>query len=431
MDVLILLLLILLNGVFAMSEIAIVSARRVRLAAMAERGDPGAGAAIRLQEDPAGFLSTVQIGITLVGILAGAYGATALADDLAPVLREGVPSLEPQAEEIAFALVIIATTFLSLVIGELVPKRIALFAPELIAALAARPMVLLSRVAGPAVFVLRTTSNGLIALLGLREGQRQEVTEEEIAAVIGEGTSSGAIDVEEERMIRGVMRLADRDLRSIMTPRPEMVVLDAEKPWDETLAAIRASGHSRFPLIRGSLVDIVGIVQTKDLLVRPDAARPGALAAAARQAIFVPQSISVLQLLDALKTSEVRMALVIDERGEVQGLVTAADILGAIAGLDAFSPRDSLERPVRRADGSWLIDGRMPIEDLEILLSIPDFGEADGGFTTAGGLVLHALGRLPEPGEAVTVRGIRIEVLDLDGRRIDKVLVSRMAEPDG
>ena len=415
--------LILVNGVFAMSELAIVSARAARLRGPASLGDKGARTVIDLQEDPSRFLSTVQIGITLVGIVAGAYGATAIADDLAPVIARTVPALEAQAGQIAFGLVIVFTTFLSLVVGELVPKRIALIAPEAIATAMAQPMALLSRLAFPVVWLLRVSTDGVLGLLGLAGIREEPVTEEEIHAILEAGATSGAIEVEEQRMMRGVMRLADRDVRSIMTPRPDVVWIDADDPWEESERAIVASGHSRFPVASDRLDRVFGVVQTKDLLKCNPHAPDFDLKTIARPAPFVPETLPVMRLLESMQDSEVRMALVVDEHGSIQGIVTAADLLGAIAGESAFSPGEGIERPRQREDGSWLIDGMMPLEDLEILLSAPDFGEADGGATTVGGLIIHQLQRLAVSGDAVSVAGFHFEVLDLDGRRIDKVLV--------
>ncbi|MCA8899624.1 MAG: HlyC/CorC family transporter [Hyphomonas sp.] len=426
-EFLILIALILMNGVFAMSELAIVSARAARLRGKADLGDKGAQAVIDLQADPSRFLSTVQIGITLVGIVAGAYGATAIADALAPVIAERVPSMAAQAGGIAFGVVIVLTTYLSLVVGELVPKRIALSAPEAIATVMAGPMNMVSRIAYPAVWLLRVSTEGLVRLLGMAGMKQEAVTEEEIHAILEEGASSGVIDTEEQRMMRGVMRLADRDVRSIMTPRPDIVWIDANDPWEDIRREIVASGFSRFPLANDRLDRAIGVVQTKDILRADPDAPDFDIAKIARHVPFVPETLSVMRLLEAMQDSEVRMAFVVDEHGSIQGIVTAADLLGAIAGESAFSPRDGIERPVRRDDGSWLIDGMMPIEDLEILMSAPDFGEADGGFTTVGGLVIHQLQRLAKTGDVVDVAGFRFEVVDLDGRRIDRVIVRPLA----
>lgn len=422
MEFLILLALVALNGVFAMSELALVSSRKARLKARAQGGDAGARAALKLHEDPSSFLSTVQIGITLVGVISGAYGATALADDLAPAITRYAPQLADRADEIAFAVVIVLTTYLSLVVGELAPKRLALLAPEAIASAVARPMSLLSKAAFPAVWALRASTNGLLRLTGLSNTKTAGVTEEEIQSLIEEGAASGAIEADERVMMRGVMRLADRDVRSIMTPRPDVVWVDAEKPLEAQLEMMRGSGHSRFPLARGDLEQIVGIIQTKDLVGR-GLDDPVDLAALARPATYVPESLSVLALLDALQKGDVRMAVIVDELGVVQGLVTPTDLLSAIAGARAYGPGDGVTQPVRREDGSWLIDGLTPLEDLAMLMGVSGFEAAEGDYATVAGLVLHTLQRLPNTGDEVRVNGVVFEVVDMDGRRVDKILV--------
>lgn len=426
MDLLILIALIALNGVFAMSELAVVSARRARLQMMADKGNPGARAAIRLQDDPSRFLSTVQIGITLVGIIAGAYGATALAEDVQPLIVKWAPSLAGNASIIAYTLVIVATTYLSLIIGELVPKRIALSAPETFASIVAPPMAMLSRITFPIVFILRGSTNLLLAILGLGKMKSDGVTEEEIESMIEEGAASGAIDAEERQMIRGVMRLADRDVRSIMTPRKEVVWLDLDEPADALLQKMAESSHSRFPLARKDLEDVVSFIQTKDVLARSGGIRIPDFEDAGHAPLFVPETMSVLNVLESMQSSPVQMALVVDELGHVEGVVTAADVLGAIAGSAAFSVADGLDRPQQRDDGSWLIDGRMAVEDLEIVLSASGIGADEDPFTTVAGLVMHHLQRVPDLADKVTSNGWTFEVIDMDGRRIDKVLVTRV-----
>jgi putative hemolysin len=424
MELLILIGLILLNGVFAMSELAVVSSRRARLQARADKGDLGAKAALKLQDDPSKFLSTVQIGITLIGIIAGAYGATALADDIAPSIAALLPSLAVQAPQIAFGVVIVLTTFLSLVVGELVPKRIAMLAPEGIATAIAPPMTLLATVAAPVVWVLRATTDGLLKVLGLGGQRKEDVTEEEIHAILEEGASSGAIEHEEREMMRGVMRLADRDVASIMTPRPEVVWLDLNRPAAELLTLMADSGHSRFPVARGDLQEVIGVVQSKTLLARSGCVEMPDIEAAATPAPFVPGTLPVTKLLEAMQGSEVRLALVIDEHGVIEGVVTGTDLLGAIAGAKAFSPDDGLDPAQQRADGSWLIDGMTPISELETLLEVTNLDEDMAGYSTVAGLVMHHLQRLPTLGDSVSLGTWRFEVIDMDGRRVDKVLVS-------
>jgi putative hemolysin len=426
MDILILVALIALNGIFALSELAIVSSRRPRLQVMAEKGSRGARAALKLQEDPSRFLSTVQIGITLVGIIAGAYGATALAEDVEPVIRQVLPSLAEHAGILAFAAVIAITTYLNLVIGELVPKRIALAAPETFASFVAPPMALLSQIAFPVVWVLRGSTNLILSALGMSTAKADQVTEEEIETVLEEGVASGAVDADERTMIRSVMRLADRDVRSIMTPRNDVVWLDLDEPVEALLLKIAESGHSRFPLARGDLESVVSVVQTKDLLAQSGGTKLPDLEKAGHKALFVPDTLTVLNLLETMQASPVQMALVVDELGHVEGIVTAADIFGAIAGDAAFSPSDGLVRPQRREDGSWLVDGRMAVEDAEIALGASDIETGDAPYTTVAGLVIHHLQRIPQLGDTVSVNGWRFEVVDMDERRVDKLLIQRV-----
>lgn len=430
MDLVILLALIALNGVFALSELAIVSSRRNRLQMRADKGDRGAKVALKLQEDPSRFLSTVQVGITLIGIIAGAYGATALAEDVAPFIVQTFPGLEKQAGLIAFGIVIAATTYLSIVIGELVPKRIAITAPEAFASLIAPPMSMLSRIAFPVVFVLRGSTNLILTVLGLSKVSADQMTEEEIESVIEEGAASGAIDADERNMIRSVMRLADRDVRSIMTSRKDVVWLDLDDPPDALLRQIAQSGHSRFPVARGDLEHVSSVVQTKDLLALSEGKRMPDFETAGHPPLFVPDTMTVPNLLECMQASAVQMALVSDELGHIEGIVTAADVLGAIAGDVAFSAEDGLARPQRREDGSWLIDGRMAIEDVEIALGADVTAEADPPYTTVAGLVIHHLQRIPELGDSALSNGWRFEVIDMDGRRIDKLLVARLPSKD-
>ena len=426
MDLVILLALIALNGVFALSELAIVSSRRNRLQMRADKGDKGAKAALKLQEDPSAFLSTVQVGITLVGIIMGAYGATALAEDVAPWIVQTFPALEKHAGFIAFGVVIAATTYLSIVIGELVPKRIAITAPEAFASLIAPPMALLAKIVFPVVFILRGSTNLILTVLGLSKVNIEVMTEEEIESVIEEGAASGAIDEDERAMIRSVMRLADRDVRSIMTSRKDVVWLDLDDPPEELLKRIAASHHSRFPVARGDLEHVISVVQTKDLLALSEGKRLPDFETAGHAPLFVPDSMTVLNLLESMQASAVQMALVSDELGHIEGIVTAADVLGAIAGDVAFSAEDGLARPQKREDGSWLLDGRMAIEDAEIALGSDLTPEEDPPYTTVAGLVIHHLQRIPELGDAAVSSGWRFEVIDMDGRRIDKLLVARV-----
>ncbi|MDX2234584.1 MAG: hemolysin family protein [Hyphomonadaceae bacterium] len=425
MDLLFLVLLILLNGVFAMSELAIVSAKKPRLKAQADRGNRGARAALKLLDDPSRMLSTVQIGITLIGIVAGAYGATALSDDLSPLITSAFPGSTPWADDIAFGIVIVITTYLSLVLGELAPKRIAMTAPEAIASVMAPFMALLATASAPLVWLLKASTNGLLRLLGLHGARQADVTEEEIHSLIEEGHSAGLIEPEERQMITGVMRLGDRTVRAIMTPRHDIVWLDPNRPQEQTLAAIRASGHSRFPVAEGSVDQVIGVVQTKELLTLKGEAFD--LRDAMHRPTIVPESLSVLRLLEAMRGHPVRMVFVADEYGVIQGLVTAADLLEAIAGEGALSQDEATDAPVQRDDGSWLVDGMTPIDEFERLVSVPGLSD-EGQFDTVAGLVIHLTQRLPTVGDKAERWPLQFEVVDLDGRRIDKVIVRRMPD---
>jgi len=426
MELLILVLLILLNGVFALSEMAIVSSRKPRLKAMADRGNRGAKTALRLLEDPSKMLSTVQIGITGIGVIAGAYGATSLADDLTPWVASLHPAVVEHAYAIAFGLVIAFTTFLSLVLGELIPKRIALSAPESLASIMAPMMAFIEVVASPVVIVLRMSTEGLIRLLGLHRTRQEDVTEEELQSLIVEGEKAGVIEEEERDMIQSVMRLGDRSVKAIMTPRTEVIWLDPDTPREELLKEITDSGHSRFPVANGDADEIIGVVQAKELFAY--LARTGAidLKAVMHPPQFVPETMPVLKMLEAMRGNQVRMVFVSDEYGAVLGLVTAADLLESIAGDAALSEDEGLAPPVKRDDGSWLVDGMTPVDEFEELVAVR--GLEDEGYSTVAGLVMHLMRTVPKEGDKAQRMPLQFEVVDMDGRRIDKVLV-RKVEP--
>jgi putative hemolysin len=417
----ILVFLILLNGVFAMSEMAIVSAKRPRLKARADRGDAGARAALKLLDDPSRLLSTVQIGITLIGVVAGAYGATAIADDLAPVLLDLAPRLGKYAEPLAFGVVIVLTTFLSLVLGELAPKRIALAAPETIASIAAPAMAVIASLSKPFVLVLKASTDAIVALVGGNRIPNANVTEEEISSLIDEGREAGLIEPQEQEMIAGVMLLGDRSVRSVMTPRPEIVWLDPAASAEDNLRIIRESRHSRFPVAEGGVDQIVGVVQAKDLLTQMGTSLD--IAAAMRPPMIVHESISVLRLLDMMQASPVRMALVADEFGAIQGLATPADLLGAISGASAAADEHAVAPPIRRDDGSWLIDGMTPVEEFERALGLSGYSGV-GDYSTVAGLVIDMLQKMPETGAKASIGKLTFEIVDMDGRRIDALLVT-------
>jgi putative hemolysin len=419
--------LILINGFFAMSELAMVSARRGRLQAMADRGSSGARRALKLMEDPTALLSTVQIGITLVGVFAGAYSGATLSRPLAETLGR-IDWLATYADQLAIALVVIIVTYLSLIIGEIVPKRIALNHAEAIAAFVATPMTVIARVGAPIVWFLRLSTNAVLAVTGMRRGPPEStVTEEEIKTLIAEGTQSGVFKPAEQEMIEGVIRIADRSIRTIMVPRPDVIWIDVEDPPETTLREILGSGHSRFPASRREVDEVVGVVHVKDLLEQLAATGRIDVSAALEEPLFVDEHMPILRLLDRFKSSAVHMAIVLDEHGAFEGIVTPTDILIAIAGDLPEAEGESEPDMVQRADGSWLLNGRMPIDDAERTLALQGMNEGEE-FQTLAGFVLHQMGHIPQAGETFSWRGWRFEVVDLDGRRIDKVMAEKLPE---
>ncbi|MBP2297361.1 hemolysin family protein [Azospirillum picis] len=421
LEIAIIIALTLLNGVFAMSELAVVSSRRARLQHLADQGDRGARTALRLIDEPSRFLSTVQIGITLVGVVAGAYGGATLGDRLGQWL-EGFPILAGRGEVLGVGGVLVIITYMSIVLGELIPKRVALKNPERVASLIAPPMRVLSRIAAPFVWLLGASTDLLLRLLGLHGEREEVVTEEEVRSMISEGTQAGVFAPAEKEMIDGVLRLADRSVRSIMIPRPDVAWLDPARPQAELLEAIRAGSHSRYPVCRGSLDELAGIVHTRDLLGAVVQGRPFDLESEATRPLVVHDGTPILKLLDLMKTSGHHLAMVVDEYGSIEGLVTLTDILETIAG-DLPEAGEAVETAaIRREDGSWLVEGWMPVDEFEDTVGVRGLRDA-GDFHTVAGLVLHRLGHVPQAGEVVEWAGVRFEVVDMDGRRIDKVLV--------
>lgn len=427
MEFLLLILLILLNGVFAMSEIALITARRARLVRLAEDGDGAAVAAIELHDEPTRFLSTVQIGITSIGVLSGIVGETVLAEPLAAWLH-GMGVEQDSAEVAATGLVVALITYVSIVIGELVPKRIGQFNPEGIARLVARPMRLLAVVTRPFVRLLSLSTDTLLRLLGQNEMPDQGVTEEEIHAMIEEGSESGVIEQQEHQMVRNVFRLDDRQVGSLMIPRSGITCLDLERPLEENLACIAGSEHSRFPVCRGGLDEVLGIINTKQLLKQHLQGGPVDFQALMQPAVFVPETLTGMDLLEHFRASGSQIVLVVDEYGEVLGMVTLQDILEAVTG--EFRPHNQEDAwAVQREDGSWLLDGLIPVPELKDRLELKEVPEEDKGrYHTLSGLIMWLLGRLPGTGDIATWEGWRLEVVDLDGKRVDKVLASRVSD---
>ncbi len=422
-EALIILCLTVLNGFFAMSELAIVSARPAKLKALAEEGSRGAEVALRLAAAPGRFLSAVQIGITLIGIFAGAYGGATLSVALTEALV-AIPLLAPFAQTLAFGLVVAAITYLSLIVGELVPKQLALRDPERIAVRVARPMRALALIATPLVVLLDASAKLGLRLCGKQVEDERRVSDEEIRMLIAEATHAGVVGQAEQAMLVGVMRLADRPVSALMTPRPDIVWLDLEDDAAALRQQLREASYSRLPVCRGDPDEFIGIVQAKDLLDAALEGQPLDITRAVREVPVVHDGASALVVLEELKRSPVPMALVVDEYGSLRGLVTAVDILASIVGELAETGAEPEPAIVQRDDGSWLIDGGTPIDEVSELLglkSLPDEGE----FNTLAGLVLDRMGHLPCAGEHADWGGWRFEVVDMDGRRIDKVLVAR------
>jgi putative hemolysin len=423
LELLVVLCLVLINGFLAMSELAVVSSRPARLEHMAEKGQRGARAALKLIEDPTRFLSTVQVGITLVGVLAGAYSGATLSEPLSRAL-EG--TLGEYSYPVSLGIVVAGITYLSLVVGELVPKRIAFNNPEAVAAAVAPFMSGLAVAGAPIVWLLRVSTDVLVGLLRIPDKPESTVTEDEVRRMIAEGTRSGIFHAAERDLIHGVLHIADRTVRSVMTPRVEVVWIDLDDPPETIRKEIADSGHSRFPAGRKGLDELSGIVHTKYLF--DQLARTGRfdLLASLRQPLIVHEGTPVLKILEMFRQSPIHMAVVVDEYGVVEGIVTPTDILTAIAGDLPEDPEDLEEAAVRRADGSWLMDGMIGIHEAERTLQRKDM-RAEEDFETLAGFVLAHFGQIPQTGDHFEWDGLRFEIVDMDGRRIDRILVAPVA----
>lgn len=421
LDAAIILMLIALNGVFAMSELAIVSARSAKLKAMAEDGSRGALAALRLARDPGKFLSTVQIGITLIGIIAGAYSGSALGEPVGERLElTGLSS--DWATTLGFGIVIGLTTYLSLVVGELVPKQFALIAPERIAVIMAAPMELLARITAPIVWLLDKSSSTIFRLLGLRRDSRDALTAEELRMVFAEATHAGLIEEHEHKVIAGVVRLADRPVREVMTPRTDVDRLGADASDDEVRDALVSSLHTRLPVTGDDGDDIIGVVQSRDIVAAQIQGLPLDIRTLMRRAEIISDQLDAMDALEILRSSEVPMLLVYDEYGHFEGIVTPNDLLAAIAGEFASDQaQGSAPNIITLDDGSMLVSGSMSADAMAEALDInlPE----DRDYATAAGHVLNILRHLPQEGESFIDQGWHFEVVDMDGRKIDKLRV--------
>jgi len=418
--------LTLLNGLLAMSETALVSSRKARLGQRAETGDRGARTALELADEPTRFLSTVQIGISLIGVLAGAFGGATLAEPLADLL-EGVPGLAPYSWAVAFVVVVAAITYLSLIIGELVPKRLALNDPEAVSSRVARPMRFLSVLASPGVWLLSASTEVVLRLLGARRSEDPPVTEQEFEVLLEEGERAGVFEEEERELVGRALRLDDRPVRELMTPRPRIVWLNTTDPPQEHRRLMVEHRHSYYPVASGDLDNLLGLAAVKDAWARMMNGESADLLEALRPPPLVSEGVPATATLEAFKSSGVPVALVIDERGNCEGLVTLTDILEALVGdvPDLHTPAE--EAPiVRRAEGSWLVDGLLATDELKARLGLRELpNEAQGDYQTVGGLVIDQLGRIPTAGDRFDWGGFSFEVLDMDGHRVDKVLVEK------
>ena len=425
MEILILFGLILMNGVFAMSEMAVVSARKARLQHLADEGKRGARVALRLAQEPSSFLATIQVGITVIGITSGAFGEATLTKGLSEWLSQWAV-LDRHSQAIAVTIVITGITLAALIFGELVPKRLALLNPEWVASLVARPMRALSRVAYPLVRALGAVTDGILRLLGLRATGESPVTEEEIKVLMEQGAEAGVFEAHEQQLVSRVFRLDELRVTGVMTPRGEIVYLDVEEPLEENVRRIVDGQHSRFPVVRGGLKDVQGIVLAKTLLEDALAGRPVALANLAKP-LFVPETLTVMDLVAQFKQHRQTMALVVNEFGDVVGLVTLNDVMEALVG-DIATADDEHERDiVPRDERSWLVDGSTTVERFKDVLGIEEAlpEEALGTYHTVAGFALLQLDRVPRVADRFEWRGWTLEVVDMDGNRVDKLLVTR------
>ncbi len=424
MAILILLVLMLINGLFAMAEMSVVSSRKTRLQQWANEGNAGARIALDLSTHPDRFLSTTQIGITLIGILAGAFGERSMVASVSAWLRQ-YPQAAPYSETIAFVVVIVFITYVTLVIGELVPKRLALHNPERIASIFAGPLSFTSKLAAPAVHLLTISTRLVLKILRAKAPEGPAVTEEEIKVMLEQGTEAGVFEEAEHDMMKSLLKLGDRGVSELMRPRRDVVWLDVEDPWEENRKKMAVSLYSRFPVAHGTLDNVIGVVQTKDLLTKCLAGEQIDLRATMRTPLFVPEALPALKLLEMFKKSQTHVALVVDEYGGVEGLVTINDVLEDIVGDVASADMPGESSAVQRADGSWLLDGKILIDDMKEILKMAHIADEDtGSFNTLGGFVMLQMGRVPSTGDVFESEGFRFEVVDMDEKRVDKVLVS-------
>lgn len=427
MELPILLGLMVLNGVFAMSEIAVVSSRRAKLQKLADEGRPGASSALALHEHPSNFLSTIQVGITSVGVLAGALGENAFAAQLSAQIAK-LGGLADYADAISLTIVVLGITYFSVVIGELVPKRVALLRPEAISLVIARPMTWLARIARPLVWLLGTSSTALLRLLRAERSDEPPVSDEEIEVLMRQGAEAGVFHAAERAIVANVLRLDEQKVRAIMTPRTELYFIDLDDPPEHLHRRISESPHSRLPVCRGGLEHVLGMLRLSDLARAGGGLTPtpGMIEHLLQAALVLPETLTTTQLLEQFRRGRTPLALIVDEYGSVEGLVTLYDVLTAIIGDLPADHTDEDPEAVPREDGSWLVDGAIGIGRFRSVIQRkqPLPGEEDDVFHTLAGFVLQTLGHIPRAGESFVAEDLRFEVIDLDGHRIDKVLVS-------
>ncbi len=428
MNVALLIFLILLNGLFAMTEMALAASRKARLQVMVEAGEHGAAMAMALHDNPTRFLSTVQIGITSIGLLNGIVGESVFAPPLSEWLQIQF-AVPPGAANIsATALVVIIITFLSIVFGELVPKRIGQMFPETIARIAATPMGWLTTATKPFVALLALTTDSILRLFGFKTSGNRGVTEEEISASLEEGRDAGVIEEHEHQMVRNVFRLDDRQIGSMMVPRAEISWLDADAPIATSMQTIAQTEHTRYPVCRGGLNEVLGVVAAKSLLPVLARGEEPELMALVKPPVFVPETLTGMELLEQFRTTNAELVFVVDEYGEVQGVISLLDLFEAITG-EFVTPSDDGAWAVQREDGSWLLDGLIPVPEMKDRLHLKDMPEEDRGrYNTLAGMIMLLLGRLPNVTDRVEWGGWAFEVVDLDGKRVDKVLASRLPD---
>jgi putative hemolysin len=427
MELVILLALIVMNGVFAMSEMAVVSSRKARLQQWADEGRPGAKVALALANEPSTFLSTIQVGITVIGITSGAFGEATLAAGLSAWLSQW-PLLDPYSDTLALTLVVAGITVASLIVGELVPKRLALRNPEAVASVIAPPMRLLARIAHPVVRALSAATEGVLRLLGMRGAADSPVTEEEINVLMEQGAEAGVFQAHERMLVSRVFRLDELRVTGIMTPRSDIVYLDLEDPLSANIRRIAESSHSRLPVVRGGFERTEGVVLAKTLLADALSGTPVDLAARVQKPLFLPSSLTVMEVVEQFKRYRQTMAFVVNEYGEVQGLVTLNDVMEALVGDIATADEDGDRDVVQREDGSWLVDGGVTVERFRDILDVdgPLPGEDEGNYQTLGGFAMAQLGRVPLTGDKFRWDDLSFEIVDMDRNRVDKVIVARM-----